>query len=127
MRPETCAYSLNPSFLGHRQQHAQGFISTSIHFKPENEKAGLLVFQNESHFYYLCKSLAGSEPLIQLYKSGDNQMELIASQKLGDDQDKRELFLKIETHGNVYSFFYGFDHDKWYLLKDKVDAKVFKY
>jgi xylan 1,4-beta-xylosidase len=125
LRPETCAESVNPSFLGRRQQHAQGFASTSIYFKPEheNEKAGLLVFQNENHFYYLCKSLEGTEPLIQLYKSGDNQKDLITSQKLEDDQDKRELFLKIEAHGNVYSFFYGFDPYKWYLLKDKVDAK----
>jgi xylan 1,4-beta-xylosidase len=124
LRPETCADSVNPSFIGHRQQHAQSSASTAIHFDPqyENEKAGLLVFQNENHFYYLCKSLEGNSPLIQLYKSGDSQMGLISSQKLEDSQSEKKLLLKIEVHGNVYSFSYGFEPDNWYLLKNKVDA-----
>ena len=89
---------MNPSFLGHRQQHAQGSACTSILFVPEfeHEKAGLLVFQNETHFYFLCKSLAGIEPAIQLYQSQNEespigQMELIASEGISVDQVEKEV------------------------------------
>jgi alpha-N-arabinofuranosidase len=121
---------MNPSFLGHRQQHLQGSVSIAIDFLPkaENEKAGLLIFQNENHFYFLCKSLEEKEFAIQLYKSSDighlnNQMELIISRKIKEDEHKEELYLKIEAHGDSYSFLYAFETDKWNLLKDSVDAK----
>ncbi len=133
LRPESCAENVNPSFLGHRQQHAQGYISTSINFTPEseNEKAGLLVFQNDKHFYYLCKSLDNGLSVIQLYKSGDNNstnnhMELIISQILKEHKEYKEendIYLKIEAHGKTYSFFYGLKSDKWNALKDNVDAR----
>lgn len=130
LRPETCAENANPSFLGHRQQHARGSASLSMDFLPkaENEKAGLLVFQNEKHFYLLCKSLEGNEPVIQLYKSVDkgnsgNDMEVIASSKTGREEMEKRVFLKIEAKENVYSFSYAFHPDEWHLLKDSVDAR----
>ena len=94
----------------------------------ENEKAGLLVFQNEQHFYFLCKSLEGNEPVIQFYKSVDNkgsndQMELIASQKIGNEDKEKKLLLKIEAQGSLYSFSYAYEPQKWTLLKDNVDAR----
>ena len=56
LRPETCSGTSNPSLLGHRQQHLNCSASISFIFEPsnENEKAGLLIFLNESHFYFLC-------------------------------------------------------------------------
>lgn len=130
LRSETCAGNMNPSFLCHRQQHLRGSVSTEIDFVPktENEKAGLLIFQNEKHFYFLCKSLDGNESVIQLYRSCDttdssNQMELLTSKKLTEGQRGQNLFLKIEANGNSYSFFYAFEPFQWNLLKDSVDAK----
>jgi alpha-N-arabinofuranosidase len=130
VRPASCADSVNPSFLGYRQQHLQGSASVAIDFAAQtaNEKAGLLVFQNEKHFYFLCKSLDNNEPVVQLYKSpglgsADDRMELLASQKLNADQNKKGLYLKIEAHGATYSFHFGFAPAEWKLLKDNVDAK----
>ena len=129
LRPETCADRTNPSFLGRRQQHARGYASASLRFTPEfeNEKAGLLVFQNERHFYLLCKSLDNDEPVVQLYQStydegAANHLELIASQKIELDEGNQVLFLKIEAHGNTYSFHYGLKPDQWNRLKENVDA-----
>jgi xylan 1,4-beta-xylosidase len=130
LKPETCSGIMNPSFLGHRQQHLCGSVSSAIDFIPEseNEKAGLVIFQNENYFYFLCKSQEGNKTVIQLYKAAageasDNQIELITSREIPDDQDKRELYLKIEANKNVYSFLYAFSPDDWILLKDNVDAK----
>jgi xylan 1,4-beta-xylosidase len=72
--------------------------------------------------------LEGNEPVIQLYKSGDNkssidQMGLITSQKIGNEDKGKELLLKIEARGSVYSFSYAYEPQKWTLLKDSVDAR----
>ena len=129
LRPETCSGKMNPSFLGHRQQHLTCSASTSMDFIPksENEKAGLLIFLNENHFYFLCKSLKGDKPYIQLYKSTDssrinNKMELMASKEISNEDDSEPLRLQINADKDVYSFYYSFakqndDSAKWEFIK----------
>ena len=129
LRPETCSGNMNPSFLGHRQQHLKCSASTAIEFLPkaENEKTGLLIFQNENHFYFLCKSLENKRAVIQLYKSDTSktseEMELLASKELNDNETDKELYLKIQADGNKYSFNYAYSPGKWNLLKNNVDAE----
>jgi alpha-N-arabinofuranosidase len=115
---------MNPTFLGQRQQHLFGSASLAIDFTPgtENEKAGLLVFQNETHFYFLCKSKQRSQPAIVLYKSTDKGMDVLASEPLNDDQQHAMLFFKVNALGDQYSFSYTFDTRHWMLLKNRVDA-----
>jgi alpha-N-arabinofuranosidase len=127
LRPATCSENVNPSFLGHRQQHLKGEASIALDFVPkaENEKAGILIFQNEKHFYFLCKSLEDNKPVVQLYKSNATppQMELLTSLMLDDNQAKENLLLKIEAHRRTYSFLYAVNPAKCNLLKENVDAK----
>jgi alpha-N-arabinofuranosidase len=130
VRRETCAEHVNPSFLGHRQQHATGSAGVSLDFSPkgENEKAGLLIFQNESHFYFLCRSVSGGKAVIQLFSSvaaGDHvqPMQLLASQELPGSAGEGPVGLKIDAHGATYSFHYSTRKDDWSLLKDGVDAR----
>jgi len=124
--PETCSEKMNPAFLGHRQQHLNCSATTAIDFKPEseNEKAGLLIFQNEEHFYFLCKSLENNKEVIQLYKSGaaDEEMELITSREISNEQNENLLYLEIKAEGNKYSFFYSKNKHELDLLKEDVDA-----
>ena len=49
LRPATCDGKENPSFVGFHQPHLKGYAATGLQFIPktENEKAGLLLFQNE--------------------------------------------------------------------------------
>ena len=129
LRPETCYEKVNPSFIGRRQQHLYGSSSVKIDFTPkaENEKAGLMVFQNENHFYFLCKSLDKNGMVIQLFKASDsalssNHMELLAQQIISKEENEKELLLKIEARGNAYDFFYAYEPDKWKTLKDNVDG-----
>jgi beta-xylosidase len=130
LRPETCSGTMNPSFLGHRQQHLQGSASTALAFAPasEKEKAGLLIFQNETHFYFLCKSVKGHRAVVELYRSdesagAENQMELIASHVLHGGESPKELHLKIEARGSAYAFLFGFTRGDWQVLKEGVDAR----
>jgi alpha-N-arabinofuranosidase len=121
---------MNPSFLGRRQQHLRCSASAALLFTPkaENEKAGLLIFQNEHHFYFLCKSLEKSEPVIQLYMSDSSGkaasgMDLIASTPIGKNEHENEVLLKIDAKEDMYSFFYAYNPGQWTLLKDSIDAK----
>jgi xylan 1,4-beta-xylosidase len=130
LRKESCADTLNPSFLGRRQQHATGSASVRIDFSPkgENEKAGLLIFQNESHFYFLCKAGSKGKAVVQLFSSTaegsqERGMRLIASQDIAGEPINAPVRLKIEAHGDTYSFFLGTRENKWELLKDSVDAR----
>jgi alpha-N-arabinofuranosidase len=129
LRPQTCMGSGNPSFIARRQQHHKGEATTSLTFTPaaENEKAGLLVFQNEDHFYFLCQSLENGKPTVQLYQSvkdpnDTTSMKLLVSRPVALSQGK-SLQLKVVALGNAYAFQYSMDGQKWQILKEGVDAR----
>lgn len=124
LRPQTATERKSPSFLGFRQHNLKGYAATSIDFnaKSEKEKAGLMIFQNETHYYFLCKSTGNGKPVVELYKSPvkrEESAELLASQDLSSD---KMLYLKIEANADKYAFWYAEQKDKWLLLKDNVDG-----
>lgn len=130
LRPEKCSDPVNPSFIARRQQHQQCSAGIALDFVPEaeNEKAGLLIFQNERHFYYLCASLADNVQVVELYKStpsgrARDSMECIATRPLAGGSDVGRLRLKIEARGNTYAFLFAPLHGPWQVLQENVDAK----
>jgi xylan 1,4-beta-xylosidase len=54
--------------VGFRKSHKNGSATTSLTFtaQQEKEKAGLVVFQNDQHFYSLFKSIKNNQPVVQL-------------------------------------------------------------
>lgn len=124
VKPATISVKENPSFIGHRQQHLECSAATSLLFSPagENEKAGLVIFQNEHHFYYLCKSMENGKPVIQLYKSTASDSLLLLSTKPLATASK-PLYLQIKAKGAIYEFSYATERNHWILLKGNVDGK----
>jgi len=124
LKSETCMGNGNPSFIGKRQQHMVCSASTVLDFtaKKENEKAGLLIFQSEYNFYYICKSINQGKAVIQLFKGNakTKSMDLLEQQDL-DFSGK--LYLQIVANKENYSFSYGSKSNSWKLLKDKIDGK----
>jgi len=89
----------------------------------EKEKYGLLIYQNETQFDFLCQSTLDQQPVIQLYRSAAKSGEeplLLASRKL---KKGKELQLRIEAKKDTYSFYYAEPGDQWTLLKDNADGK----
>ena len=121
-RPETISGKSNPSFIGHRQQHLEGSVAVSLDFKPEsdNESAGIVAFQNETHFYYLCKSIKDNVPVVELRKSNEDSFEVLAEKEI--EATESELELKIEFHTDHYNFYYG-NNNNWNSLAEDVDGK----
>jgi xylan 1,4-beta-xylosidase len=126
LKPETCAGTGNPAFIAKRQQHLNGNLSTEMSFTTNktNEKAGLVIFQNEEHYYYICKSVnEQGRPVIQLYKSGKaGETELLTEQPLTNNAQGK-LQLRIRANGATYAFDYATTAGKWMTLKDNVDGK----
>lgn len=120
LRKETCSGRSNPSFIGFHQPHLKGYAATAMQFNPaaENEKAGLIVFQNERHFYYLCQSVADGKPVVQLYKDSI----LVTSIPLNIKKNKNICF-KIEASNDKYSFYYSIQKNKWNAVQENVDGK----
>lgn len=125
LKPETIMDFGNPSFIGKRQQHLYSTAETALQFTPTspNEKAGLVIFQDESHFYFLCKSQAEGKEVLQLYSSiaKEKSMELLTEVPLNAKTEK--VGLRISSAGDTYSFFFSTDFKNWTLLKDKVNGK----
>jgi len=122
LKPETIMELGNPSFIGKRQQHLYCTAETSLNFtaKSEKEKAGLVIFQDEKHFYYLCSSMDQGKAVVQLYKSTDDSktMELMTQAAVTTNK----VLLRITAEGEQYSFSYSDKPNNWILLKDKVDG-----
>ena len=118
--PETCEGKGNPSFIGFHQPHLKGHAATSLNFAPkaENEKAGLLLFQNEKTYYYLCKSIKEGNPVVELYKGAE-----LVSTKILTGKNSQPIYFKIEAKGDRYAFYYAQNENKWRLLLDNADAK----
>ncbi len=125
LKPETVMDYGSPSFIGKRQQHLYNELETCIDFTPANpdEKAGLVIFQSESNFYFMAKSTDNGKETIQLYKGKprEKKMELVTALPLETTSSK--LYLRINAEGGTYSFYFSADNKNWNLLKDKVDAK----
>ncbi|WP_374756148.1 glycoside hydrolase family 43 protein [Larkinella rosea] len=125
LKPETVMELGNPAFIGKRQQHLFSIAETELVFSPksEKEKAGLIILQDEDHFYWLCQSRSLGKDVLQLYQSKprSKEMELLTEVPLAAKTGK--LGLRISSEGDAYSFHFSTDAKTWVLLKDKMDAK----
>lgn len=125
LKPETIAEYENPSFVGKRQQHLYSRAETEMRFNAasDHEKAGLVAFQNEKHFYFLALTQKGGEQVIKLYKSNPDGGDIEELAHLPLEMESKSVRLAIESKGDTYSFHYSVNGKDWQLVKDKVDAK----
>jgi len=123
--PETAMGKGNPAFIGRRQQHLTCEASTELSFaaKKENEKAGMMIFQNETHFYYICKSISKGKPVVQLYKAERSSKSMVLIKEQALPASSGPLFLKITAAKDKYSFWFATKKDKWNLLQGELDGK----
>ena len=123
--PQTCMEKGNASFIARRQQHLTFSATVDLNFtaQAENEKAGFISFQNEYHFYYICKSIENGKDVIQVYQGNpnDKKMDLLAQEIL--DKNQKNIQFKIAADRNTYSLSYATSKNNWQVLKADLDAK----
>ncbi len=126
LTPETVMGSANPAFVGRRQQHLVCETSTTIAFQAKSvaEKAGLVILQDEQHFYFLGSSVNQTgRQVVQLFKADTKQagMKLVEEVELPTATAK--LSLKIAANNDQYRFFYALKDAEWKQLGETMDGK----
>ncbi len=111
----------NPAFIGKRQQHLYSTAETELSFAPGNaqEKAGLVILQDEGHFYFVSKTMENEKPVMQLLKSvpREKKMEVLAQVPLASNTGK--VGIRIASLGGTYSFSFKPEGKDWQMLKDE--------
>ncbi len=124
LRAETVAGPANPSFVGFRQSHMIGHAATRMEFSAANDKesAGLIIYENDAHYYLLVKTIRDNNPVIELIKSGPDQGSVILA-SVNLNENTLPIELKIEARADHYNFYFAEKAGHWNLLKSHVDAK----
>lgn len=112
-----------PAFVARRMQHHKFECSTRVSFVPTDEKdaAGLLLFKDESHQYFLSLSQSGSNMCVSLQQYGRRADTELARKELSGSP--KAIDLKVISNGTTYDFYYAVKKGQWQLLMKDVDAK----
>ncbi|MFN4285490.1 MAG: glycoside hydrolase family 43 protein [Lacibacter sp.] len=126
--PETCSGNGNPALVAYRQPHLEGTVTTALHFKAKatNEKAGLLLFQNERHYYYLHQTYRNGKQVLALEqgpgKEAGTLPRELAVLPLPAGR-KNALQLRVQAKGAAYDFYYSLNGKHWLPVATHVDAR----
>lgn len=112
-----------PAFVCRRMQHHRFECTTRMLFNPKDDKeaAGLLLFKDERHQYFLCVSRPDGKKRISLIKIGVPAEQELASCDLA--ADVKDFSLKVVSRGTHYDFYYALEGSRdWTLLCKDIDA-----
>jgi alpha-N-arabinofuranosidase len=118
-----------PSFIGRRQQHLNASASTSMTYVParDGDKAGIVAFQNENHYYFFGIARVGGEPRLVLERHAGPDTSaaggVIASRPIGAPTTA-PVYLRIDARGGRYDFWYGTRENEWTPLITNADGTV---
>ncbi len=112
-----------PALVCRRMQHHNFVASTRMYFDPANnsEKAGLMLFKDETHQLFMAVSQTEEGRIISLIKVGMPEDKVIATEKL--PQDATCFDLNVFSEGTSYEFAYSLDKgENWKVLATGIDA-----
>ena len=124
LRPETVSGKAQPSFIGFRQQSANCTAGTRLRFtaKSPNEKAGIVLFQNETHHFFLCISVDAGKPVVQLFQSSAESLVKLEQAPIA--RKEKSIQLKVNIDGSKISFSYTTGNgEEWKKLESIGDGK----
>ncbi|MGE5099615.1 MAG: family 43 glycosylhydrolase, partial [Deltaproteobacteria bacterium] len=118
-----------PSFIGRRQQHINASASTSMTFSPSvpGDKAGMIAFQNEDHYYFLGVARQDGESVVRVEmhngRATPDTGNVLASVPLRLAADA-PVYLRIDARGGRYDFYYATRQDEWIPLTRDADGTI---
>jgi len=127
-RAEALGGKGNPSLLVRPQQHANFTATIAVEVPASaGESAGLVAFQNETHYYYLGLRRGGAG--LQLFlerafaKDHAGAPQTIATAEI-PVPDSGLVYLKISAAGRPYSFAFAAKPDTWQTLAADADGSI---
>lgn len=115
----------NPAFVGYRQQNLVFEAEVEISFTPksDNDLAGLVCYQNESHNFVLSKTLIEGKSVLTLDRS-EKTNKRIAEYIIPVHDNLKPVILKVIGNKDRYSFHASFDNGTtWIDIASDIDAK----
>ncbi|MDR1370880.1 MAG: family 43 glycosylhydrolase, partial [Dysgonamonadaceae bacterium] len=111
-----------PAFIARRLQHHQFECNTKLFFNPldENDEAGILVYKDEKHQYFLSVGKTGENLKVSVERIGESDENVLVSQIISSSDTP--VYLKIISTGLAFEFYYAEQKDNWKQLCNNVDA-----
>ena len=127
-RPEALSGRGQPSFLARRQQHGTATASTAMWYMPARagDRAGIVAFYNETHYYFLGVVHDGGRPVLELRRRawrGEAGDSLVASAPIALSATA-PLYLQIRARESRYDFLYATAPDAWRTLLADADGTI---
>jgi len=127
-RPEELSGRGQPSFLGRRQQHGTATASVAMRYMPAKagDRAGIVAFHNESHYYFLGVVHNGTGPVLELRRRawrGEAGDSLVASTPIALSPTA-PLYLRIRARLDKYDFLYATSPNAWKTLLAGADGTI---
>ncbi|MBQ7419570.1 MAG: glycoside hydrolase family 43 protein [Prevotella sp.] len=114
---ETARGTQTPAYLGRRIQHHKFTVETTLSFSPTTgDAAGILIFKNEAHQYFLCVTTDG----IALRRINKRGFDILAQAPLAQSGT---VNLKVVCRGLTYDFYYQPTGSDWLLLASDIDVR----
>jgi alpha-N-arabinofuranosidase len=135
LRPEKLSEWANPSFVGRRQKHIHFAARTAIEFAPQakNECAGMVLLQNSDYHYRLVITLGDNGAVVRLVqRRGKESPHLTRFERPPAEEtvlaerpiDVGRVYLKVEAHGQAYSFHAATCPEAWQPVAENVDGRI---
>ncbi len=123
-RPEDLDSKHDPSLIAHRQQHARFSSSVQMQLGEDDRPsdAGLVVFQNEAHSFFLGVHLSPEGVRTVFLEKRNMDVSQVASANL--PANTHEISLKAQGAGAVYTFFYRAGTGAWIQLGADQDGTI---
>jgi xylan 1,4-beta-xylosidase len=121
LKTESITAVENPAFVGRRQQHMSFRAETAMHFAPKEsgDRAGIVLLQNADFQFRVEYGSFDGPNEIRFIERKYGQESVLASASFSGDQ----LELKVEAHGQQYSFFWREAGTvEWLPLGDAADG-----
>jgi alpha-N-arabinofuranosidase len=128
-RPEQLSGRGQPSMVVRRQQHGTATASAAMWYVPakSGDRAGIVAFHNESHYYFLGVGLDGTSPTVQVrrrsWRGGAEGDSVVASAPIST-AESAPVYLQIRARNDQYDFLYATRPNEWKTLVAGADGKM---
>ena len=127
-RPEKLSGVGQPSLLARRQQHGTATASVAMRYLPAKaeDRAGIVAFYNESHYYFIGVRHDGARPVLEVRRRawrGEAGDSLVASTQI-TLSPTRPLYLRIRARADKYDFLYATSPNAWKTLLAGADGTI---
>ena len=128
-RPAAIDAHGQPSFLARRQQHLVATSTTAMRYAParDGDRAGLVAFQNEQHYYFVGVAREEGRDVMVL-EQGTTDSTATAPRRIATiprpAASSDTTYLRIAAHGDRYTFSFAVTPDAWTELARDVDGTV---